>query len=238
MSDILSIGLSGLTASRLRALVSANNLANVNTPGYKSQSADSSALPGGNGAITDSFSSSNTMGSLIPTGNPLDLSIAGNGYFQVADNQGNHYYTRDGSFTRNENGQMVNSQGFSLSPGIAIPQNAESVTVGMDGSVTARINGQTVSLGNVQIAQFSNPAGLSRMGGNNLAHTGSSGIPQMGTPGTNGLGTILSGYVEGSNVDIAREAVNLRMEETNFRANAAVIRTGDEMQREAIDLLM
>lgn len=243
MSDILSIGLSGLTASRLRALTSANNLANLNTPGYKAQSADTSSLTGGNGAVTDSFSTSTTMGSLIPTGNPLDLAIVGNGYFQVADNQGNNYYTRDGSFSRNENGQMVNSQGFSLSPEIAIPQNAESVTVGMDGAVTAQVGGQqvggqTVELGNIQLAQFSNPGGLSRTGGNNLAQTGSSGVAQMGIPGTGGLGTIQSGFVEGSNVDIAREAIALRMEESAFKANAAVIRTADEMQREALDLLM
>jgi flagellar basal-body rod protein FlgG len=237
MSDILSIGLSGLTSSRLRAMTAANNLANINTPGYKAQSADTSSLAYGNGAAVDRISTLDAMGSLIPTDNPLDLAIAGNGYFQVTDGQGNNYYTRDGSFSRNANGQMVNSQGFSLSPGVDIPQNAESVSVGTDGTVTAQAGGQNVALGAIQLAQFSNPSGLSRGGGNLLSQTGSSGIAQMGAPGTGGLGTIQSGFVEGSNVDIAREAVALRMEENAFKASAALIRAGDEMQRDAIDLI-
>lgn len=237
MSDILSIGLSGLTASRLRSLTAATNLANLNTPGYKAQSVDTSSLASGNGAAVDSVSTFDALGSLIPTGNPLDLAIAGNGYFQVTDGQGNNYYTRDGSFARNENGQMVNSQGYSLSPGIAIPQNAESVSVATDGTVTAQIDGQNANLGAVQLAQFSNPAGLSRVGGNLLSQTGSSGVAQMGAPGAGGFGTIQNGFLEGSNVDIAREAIELRLSESSFKANAAVIRAGDELMREAIDLI-
>lgn len=237
MSDLLSIGLSGLTASRIRALASANNLANLNTAGYLSQRANTASLAGGNGAAIQSISSSSIPGSFIPTGNPLDLAINGNGFFEVTDGQGNNYYTRDGSFSPRTDGQLVNGQGFVLNPGVAIPANAENVAAGSDGTVSGRVNGQTAEFGNIQLALFSNSGGLSIQGGNLQTATGASGIPQMGAPGEGGRGFLLSGFLEGSNVDIAREAVSLRMEESAFKANAAVIRTGDEMHRETIDLI-
>jgi len=237
MSDLLSIGLSGLTASRIRALASANNLANLNTPGYHSQRASTASLAGGNGAAIQSLSSSSIPGSFIPTGNPLDLAINGNGYFQVTDGQGNNYFTRDGSFSPRAGGQLANGQGFALNPGVTIPVNAENVATGSDGTVSGRVNSQTVEFGTIQLAQFSNPDGLSSQGGNLQTATGASGIPQMGAPGEGGRGFLLSGFLEGSNVDAAREAISLRMEENAFKANAVVIRTGDEMQRETIDLI-
>jgi flagellar basal-body rod protein FlgG len=235
--DTLAIGLSGLTASRLRGLTSANNLANLNTPGYKEQRANSGSLSNGAGATINSISKTSTNGALIPTGNPLDLAIIGDGHFQVTDVEGNNAFTRDGSFSLNADGQMVNSQGLTLDPGITIPQDAQNVTIASDGAVSAQVNGETVELGNIQIASFSNPQGLSNGGGNLQSQTGSSGIPQMGLPGTEGRGYIQSGFIEGSNVDIARQAIALREEENAFKANAAVIRTADDMTREAIDLI-
>jgi flagellar basal-body rod protein FlgG len=237
MSDIFSIGLSGLQASRLRSLNAANNLSNLNTPGYKAKRVDSVSLSGNSGTAVAGSTQDSTQGPMMPTGNPLDLAIQGEGFFQVTDAQGNSFYTRDGSFSRDSNGQFVNSQGFQLDPAIQVPENAENVSVGSDGTVTATVDGESVEIGTVQLATFSNPDGLSNEGGNLLSQTGASGIPQLGDPGTDGRGIIQSGFVEGSNVDIAREAIALISEENVFKANAAVIKTGDEMQREAIDLI-
>ncbi len=235
--DTLAIGLSGLTASRLRGLTTANNLANLNTPGYREQRVNSASLSKGAGAVINSISKTSTNGSLIPTDNPLDIAIIGDGHFQLTDGEGNNSYTRDGSFSLNTDGQMVNNQGLILDPGITIPQDAQNVSIESDGTVNAQVNGETVQLGNIQTATFSNPQGLSSDGGNLQSQTGASGIPQMGLPGTEGRGYIQSGFIEGSNVDIARQAIALREVESSFKANAAVIRTADEMTREAIDLI-
>jgi len=237
MADIFSIALTGLNASRNRMLTAANNLANLNTPGYKAQRADSAALPGGNGAATDSVTFSPQTGALVPTNDPLDLAIAGDGYFQVADGAGGMAYTRDGSFRPDANGNLVNSQGMTLSPAITIPANAASVSIGEDGTVTANMaDGTTANLGQIQVTRFNNPGGLSRQGGNLLTSTAAAGAPQTGAPGTGGRGAILSGYLESSNVDIAEEAIALLNEENMTKANAAVVKTGDEMQKTLLDI--
>ncbi len=235
--DTLSIGLSGLTTSRLRGLTAANNLANLNTTGYREQRANSASLSNGAGAVINSISKTSTNGPLIPTDNPLDLSIIGDGYFQLTDAQGNNSYTRDGSFSLNSDGQLVNSRGLAINPGIAIPPDAQNISIASDGTVSAQVNGETIQLGGIQIASFSNPQGLSRDGGNSLSQTGASGIAQTGIPGTEGRGYIQTGFIEGSNVDIARQAIALREEENAFKANATIIRTADEMKKEVIDLI-
>ncbi len=236
MADIFSTALNGLNASHLRAATAANNLANMNTPGYRAQRANTSDVPGG-GAAATSVSARSTQGALKPTGTPLDLAIEGNGFFQVVDNQGNPGFTRDGSFRPDENGHLVNSHGFRLDPNIQVPQNATEVSVGPEGNVSARLaEGTNVNAGQIELAQFSNPDGLSREGGNLLTQTGASGIPQVDNPGQNGLGTIQSGFLEMSNVDIAEEAVNLRLEENMTKANAAVVRTADEMTKSVLDI--
>ncbi|MEW6237505.1 MAG: flagellar hook basal-body protein [Candidatus Omnitrophota bacterium] len=237
MADIFSIALSGLNASRNRMLTAANNLANLNTPGYKAQRADSAALPGGNGAATDSVSFSPQAGALVPTGDPLDLAIAGEGYFQVADGTGGVAYARDGSFRPDSNGTLVNSQGMPLSPAITVPPNAARVSIGEDGTVTANMaDGTTANLGQIQLTRFNNPGGLSRQGGNLLTPTPAAGTPQSGAPGTAGRGAILSGYLESSNVNIAEEVITLLNEENMTKANAAVVRTADAMQKTLLDV--
>ena len=225
-------------ASRNRALASANNLANLNTPGYRAQEANTATGPQGRGAAVDSISFNTLEGSLISTGNPTDLAIQGPGYFTVADGNGNPSYTRDGSFRLSANGTLVNSQGLTLQPPIAIPRDATAVNIGSDGAVHVQLpGGRTANVGQVQLAHFSNPQGLIRTGGNLLAPTGASGVAQTGAPGTGGLGVLQSGFLESSNVDIAQEMIQLRLEENITRANVAVARTGDEMTRTAIDLL-
>lgn len=235
MVDIMATGLSGLNTSQRRALTHANNLSNINTAGYRAQRANTATLPGG-GSKVDSVTTSTELGRLRQTGNTTDLAIVGQGYFQVADADGNSFYTRDGNFTQDAEGRLVSNEGLVLQPEIQIPQNADNLNIAEDGTVSARIDGQTEELGQIELSNFSNEQGLTREGGNLLLPSGASGIPQTGMPGTEGRGYVMSGYVEGSNVDIAREMVGLREEEANYKANAAVIRTADEMQQEILDL--
>ncbi len=238
MANILSTALSGLNASRHRMLTAANNLSNLNTPGYQSQRTNTSTGPNGNSAVTDSISVSSNEGSLTPTDNPLDMAINGQGFFQVSDGAGNNFFTRAGNFSVGQDGTLVNSQGLTLQTGINIPQEAQNIQVGNDGTVSAQMpDGTTANLGQIELANFSNPQGLSRQGGNLQTQTGASGAPQLGLPGTGGRGFIQSGFLEGSNVDIAQEAINLVHEESMTEANAAVVKTADEMQKTAIDLM-
>lgn len=237
MVDIFSTALSGLNASQNRASTSASNLANLNTPGYRAQRAHTAIGPNGVGAITDSTQISNAATSLRPTGNPLDLAIQGPGYFQLNDGAGNAYYTRDGSFSVGPEGTLVNSQGLAVAPGLNIPAGAESVTIGQDGTVSAQINGQGQVLGRLQLANFNNPGGLAPQGGNLAQPTPAAGAPMAGPAGEGGRGFVISGFLEGSNVDLIDEIVNQIVEPQIYRANAAVVRTADEMQRETIDLI-
>jgi len=237
MSDLLSIGLSGLTSSRIRALSSANNLANVNTTGFRSQRANTASVNGG-GAQVSSTSANPSGGALRQTGNPTDLAIGGSGFFEVADGEGNTTFSRDGAFRVGADGTLVNSQGLELQPPVNIPAEANSITVGEDGTVNAGFaDGTTQELGQIQLADFSNPQGLAAQGGNQFAQTGASGIAQRSAPGQNGTGRVLSGFLETSNVDIAREMINLGTEQNLTQANAAVIRTADQMQKSVIDIL-
>lgn len=236
MIDALSAGLSGLTASKQRALANANNIANWLTPGYKTEETDTLAGPSGMGTRVDSVSLSSTMGNLVQTGNPTDLAIVGNGYFPLSGQNGVTNFTRDGSFGLDSQGRLVNSQGMVLQPQIQVPQNAENLQISNEGAVSAQVNGSTVQLGQIQLANFSNPGGLSRDGGNVLSATGASGMPQVGTPGSGGRGYVMSGYLEGSNVDIAQEMIGLTQEEIIIKANIAVIKTADEMQKELLKM--
>jgi flagellar basal-body rod protein FlgG len=208
----------------------------MNTPGYRAQRANSATGAQGQGTKVDSVSTSFNMGSLQPTGNPTDLAIAGNGYFPVTGPNGETAYTRDGGFSMDAEGRLVNSQGMPLQPEINVPANAQDVQISEEGMVTANVGGETQELGQIELASFSNEEGLLRQGGNTLAATGASGMPQMGAPGQNGTGYIVSGYLEGSNVDIANEMLSLRQEENVTKANVAVVKTADEMQKELLDM--
>jgi flagellar basal-body rod protein FlgG len=249
----------GLDAQQTEMSVISNNLANVNTTGYKedravfedllyqnqaqvgadtSQTTQSpSGLSIGTGVQVVSTEKEYGQGSLTQTGNPLDVAIQGQGFFQIQMPDGTLAYTRDGTFQTNAQGQLVNSSGYVVQPGITIPQSAQSVTIGTDGTVTALLPGQSTptQVGQIQLANFINPAGLQPIGQNLLVQSASSGSPQTGTPGVNGLGTVAQGELEGSNVDVVEELVNMIQTQRAYEMNSKAISTVDSMLQYATE---
>jgi flagellar basal-body rod protein FlgG len=179
------------------------------------------------------------QGDLLPTGNPLDVAIEGEGFFQVTQPSGEIAYTRDGSLKRDSQGRLVNSEGFLLEPGITIPDNVLSVTVGVDGTVSVTQPGVAAAqqVGAIELTRFVNPAGLKSVGHNLFVPTQASGEPTSGTPGQEGFGTILQLYVEGSNVNVVEEMVNLISGQRAYEINSRAIRTADEMMQTANSLV-
>jgi len=171
------------------------------------------------------------------TGNPMDVAITGNGFFQVQDREGNTFYTRAGSFQLDANGNLVTAQGFTVDPGIIAPAGSK-VSIGADGTVTAQTgNGPSVAVGQIQLASFNNPEGLVLTGDGMAAATTASGPATLGAPGTVGYGGLVSGFLESSNVDLVTEMVNQIVEIHTYTANVSVIRAADEMNRETLNLL-
>ncbi len=251
---------SGMQAQALNIDVISHNLANVNTVGFKKSRTEFEDLlyqtvrePGamstinteiptgiqiGLGsrpvAVTRVFS----QGNFKHTGNPLDLVIEGDGFFQVTLPDGTIAYTRAGSFSKDSTGRIVTAEGYPLEPPINIPQDAISVTIGSDGTVSVMRPGTTTptQIGSIQLAKFINPAGLKSIGRNLFLETRSSGTPILGTPGLNGFGTISQGFQEMSNVDIVEELVSMIIAQRAYETNARSIRTSDEMLQRAINL--
>jgi len=231
----------GLEASQTMMDTIADNLANVNTTGFKSETPEFQTLlyqdtiqPGaqsssntvypsglvlGTGVRVASVKDVLTQGTLTQTNNPFDIAINGQGYFQILQPSGGTAYTRDGAFQLSPNGQMVNSSGFQLQPSITIPPNATSVTIGMDGTVSVTVAGSSTStqVGQIQLANFVNPQGLQPLGGNLYAQTAASGTAVTGSPQANGLGAVNQNYLESSNVDIVREMVNMISAERSYQ---------------------
>ncbi|HNR35480.1 MAG TPA: flagellar hook-basal body complex protein, partial [Candidatus Hydrogenedentes bacterium] len=169
-----------------------------------------------------------TPGNMIQTGNPLDLVIEGNGFFQILLPDGTTAYTRDGSFKLNQEGIIMTADGYQLTPGITVPTNYEQLTVGSDGTVSARIPGSTApsNLGRIELARFPNPAGLdSRLGRNLLLETQASGPPTTGQPGLDGIGLLEQGFVENSNVQVVEEILQMIIAQRAYEANSKVIQT-------------
>ncbi|HEY7775640.1 MAG TPA: flagellar basal-body rod protein FlgG [Kineobactrum sp.] len=249
----LWIAKTGLDAQQTRMATVSNNLANVNTTGFKrgravfedlvyqnirqagGQQSQSTEMPSGlylgTGARVVATEKMFTQGSLVQTENAFDLAIQGRGFFQVLLPDGSQAYSRDGSFQIDSNGQLVTASGYQVQPAINIPNNAQSVTVGVDGTVTVQLPGQAapVQIGSVQTADFVNPGGLEPRGENLFIETGASGPALTGTPGVNGLGTLIQGMVEGSNVNTVEELVNMIETQRAFELNSRSIRTSDEM---------
>ncbi|MGA7540793.1 MAG: flagellar basal-body rod protein FlgG [Steroidobacteraceae bacterium] len=249
----------GLDAQQTEMSVISNNLANVNTTGYKedravfedllyqnqtqvgadtSQTTQSpSGLSIGTGVQVVSTEKEYGQGSLTQTGNPLDVAIQGQGFFQIQMPDGTLAYSRDGTFQTNAQGQLVTSSGYVVQPGITIPQSAQSVTIGTDGTVTALLPGQSTptQVGQLQLANFINPAGLQPIGQNLLVQSASSGSPQTGTPGVNGLGTVSQGELESSNVDVVEELVNMIQTQRAYEMNSKAISTVDSMLQYATE---
>jgi flagellar basal-body rod protein FlgG len=253
MEPALWAAKTGLDAQQTQMTVTANNLANANTTGFKrsravfddllyqnlsqvgadtSQTTQSpSGLNVGTGVRVVSTEKNYTQGSVNNTGNPLDIAVQGLGFFQVLQPNGTLAYTRDGSFQLNAQGQLVTAEGYAVQPAITIPTGAQSVTVGHDGTVSVQLPNQTTptTVGTLQLANFINPAGLQDIGGNLSVETASSGPPTVGTPGLSGLGTLIQGSVEASNVDIVEELVNMIQTQEAYEMNSRAVETTDQM---------
>jgi flagellar basal-body rod protein FlgG len=172
-----------------------------------------------------------TQGNLSQTGNSLDVAVNGRGFFQVLLPDGTMGYTRDGSFQVSAQGELVTSSGFTVQPGITIPDGSQSVTIGADGVVSVQVAGQTAptQVGSLQVFDFINPAGLQPRGENLLLESAASGPAQSGTPGLNGLGMLVQGSLESSNVNVVEELVNMIETQRAYEMNSKAIATTDQM---------
>ncbi len=252
---------SGMEAQQLNIDTIAHNLANINTSGFKLRKAQFQDLLYQN---IRQAGASNTATTEIPvglqvglgtrpiasdiifsqgdfsnTGNPLDVVIQGQGFFQIKQANGQIAYSRNGSFHMNKDGNIVTSDGDLLDPQITIPQDQIGITIGTDGTITVKQAGQTQAqtVGRIELASFQNPSGLENIGKSLFIPTQSSGEAVTGTPGENGLGTTLSGYVEQSNVSVVEEMVNMIISQRAYEANSKVIRTADEMFTQANNVI-
>jgi len=253
MNPALWAAKTGLDAQQTRMAVVSNNLANVNTTGFKkgravfedllyqnvtqvgaatSQNTQAaSGLQLGTGVRVVATEKTYTQGNMNPTGNALDLAINGRGFFQVLLPDGTLGYTRAGDFQLNNQGQLVTSSGYVVQPGINIPQGAQSVTISADGVVSVLLAGQSApqQVGTLQLADFVNPAGLQPRGENLLVESAASGAAQSGNPGQTGLGTLQQGAVESSNVNVVEEMVNMIETQRAYEMNTKAIQTTDQM---------
>lgn len=236
ISSTFLFSLSGLQAQAFRQAVSANNIANVSTPGFKSQRALQADIRGG-GTKISSIDQLGQQGPILRTGGTLDLAVEGNGFFQLQTANGGTRYSRDGSFKLDGQGRMVDAHGLLLQPPITVPVQAQALQVTSNGQISAVMpDGAIQNLGQIQIAQFSNPGGMLREGDNLLSPTANSGEAVAGIPGMGGRGTLVPGALEGSNVDIATEMVDQIIDQRAFEANLKPIQTADEMSGELLDL--
>lgn len=253
MDQSLWIAKTGLEAQQTQMSVVSNNLANVNTTGFKrsnaifqdllyqnvrqagGQSSQNTQLPSGlmlgTGTRVVATEKQYTQGNIVQSSNPLDVAIQGRGFFQVLMPDGTVAYTRDGSFQMDAQGQLVTSTGYQVQPAITIPTGAQGITIGNDGTVSVSVAGQSAptQVGTLQLADFVNPAGLQPIGNNLAVETASSGSPQTGTPGLNGLGQTLQGSLETSNVNVVEELVNMIETQRAYEMNSKAVESTDEM---------
>ncbi len=252
---------SGMTAQQTNVDNIANNLANANTTGYKMRRAQfqdllyqTMAQPGaaaaqqtvvpvglqlGLGTKAAANEIIFTQGNFSQTGNPLDVVIQGNGFFQIQLPNGQLAYTRAGSFQFDKSGIIVDANGNPLQPAITIPSTAQSITIAQDGTVSYTQPGQTAAqqAGQIQLALFQNPAGLNSIGNNLYLPTDASGVPVVANPGgQEGLGTLQQGFTEQSNVSIVQEFVNLIIAQRAYEANSKVVKAADEMYQQVNNL--
>ena len=250
----LSIAATGMLAQQTNVEVIANNLANMNTTGFKEQRAEFQDLlyqnvqqPGANssdtgtvlpsgiqlgaGVRTASVYRVTTQGDAKNTGNPYDVMISGPGFFRIQQPDGTDAYTRAGNFGLSPEGQIVTDQGYVVAPGIAIPANALMVSINAQGQVSASVAGQTApqTLGTLELTRFANEAGLRPIGNNLLLETPASGSPQAGVPGSTGYGTLQQNFLETSNVNAVEEITSLITAQRAYEMNSKVITAADEM---------
>jgi flagellar basal-body rod protein FlgG len=252
---------SGMTAQQLNLDNVANNLANSSTTGFRrrrvqfedllyqnlimpgaaatQQTTIAAGLQVGLGTRTSSSEIIQLQGNFSATGNPLDLTVQGEGFFQVTLPNGENAYTRSGAFHLDAQGNVVTADGTPLSPAITIPPNATSITVGSDGTVSVTTPGQIAAqqVGTIQLALFPNAGGLNSVGQNLFLATSASGDPIVGTPGgSEGLGTIEQGYVEQSNVDVVEEFIAMILAQRSYEANSRVVQAADQMLQQLSNL--
>jgi flagellar basal-body rod protein FlgG len=252
---------SGMGAQNLNMDVIANNLANVSTTGFKKSRSDFQDLlyqivkvPGsptsddtisptgiqvGLGVRPAAIGKIFTQGELIHTENELDIAIEGHGFYQVSLPDGNTAYTRAGNFKRDGDGRLVTSEGYPITPEITIPENARQISVSETGVVSAILDDDTASteLGNIELATFVNMAGLTAIGGNMFRENESSGTATVGTPGSDGYGTLLQTYVEGSNVNLVEEIAQMITTQRAFEINSKAVTTADEMMQSTTNIV-
>lgn len=253
MNGALWTAKTGLDAQQTRMQVISNNLANTNTTGFKrdravfqdliyqnvrqpgAQSSQDTQLPSGlsvgTGVHVMSTEKLFTQGNLSQTGDVLDIAVQGRGFFEVLTPDGTMAYTRDGSFQVNSEGQMVNATGYPLQPGITVPANASNVTIGVDGTVTASVSGTSapIALGTITLSDFVNQSGLQSLGGNLYAETAASGAPLQGNANIGGLGSLIQGSVETSNVNVVEELVSMIETQRAYEISSKAISTTDGM---------
>ena len=253
MNSALWVAKTGLDAQQTQMTVISNNLANVNTNGFKrgratfqdllyqnygqagsqtsTQTQSPSGLMLGTGVHIGATENLLDQGNLTQTNNNLDVAINGRGFFQIQMPNGTIAYTRDGSFQLNSQGQLVNASGYPVQPGITIPASAQSITISADGIVDVQLAGQSApqQVGTLTLADFINPSGLQAQGGNLFTETAASGTPQTGNPGLNGIGSLVQGSVESSNVNVVEEMVNMIETQRAYEMNSKAITTTDQM---------
>ncbi len=256
----LWISKTGMEAQQTQLDTISHNLANVSTNGFKKShavfedlmyqnlrqaggnSSEQTTLPTGLqlGLGTRAVATSRTFsqGSLQQTTNSLDVAVRGNGFFEIQLPDGTTGYTRDGSFQISAQGQLVTNNGYTVNPGITIPTNAQTVTIGNDGTVSVVTAGQTLpqTVGQLSLANFVNPAGLEPKGQNLFGETAASGTPNTGAPGTNGLGQLSQGFVETSNVNVVEELVSMIQTQRAYELNSKAITTSDQMLQRLVQL--
>lgn len=249
----LHIAATGMKAQELNVEVISNNVANMRTTGFKKQRADfqdllyqnlrrmgtetsdagtivPTGIQIGSGVKIASTARIMSQGSLEQTGKNLDLAVRGEGFFQIDLPDGNTGYTRDGSFERDADGQLVTVDGYAVNPGITIPETAQDITISNTGVVQAvDVGGNTVQLGQVQLARFVNKAGLEAIGDNLFLETDASGAPDTGSPGDNGFGSLQQYFLEMANVDAVTEIADLISAQRAYEMNSQIIQAADEM---------
>jgi flagellar basal-body rod protein FlgG len=255
MNHALWIAKTGLDAQQTRMSVVSNNLANVNTTGFKQgravfedllyqnvrqsggQTSQDTELPSGmhlgTGVRVVATEKLFSQGGMVQTDNAMDVAIKGRGFFQILMPDGNLAYTRDGTFQQNSEGELVTASGYVLQPSITIPDGAQSVTIGTDGVVSVQLAGQAApsQVGSLETVDFINPVGLQPIGENLYLETASSGTAQAGTPGLNGFGSLVQGALEGSNVNVVSELVNMIETQRAYEMNSKAISTNDQMMQ-------
>jgi flagellar basal-body rod protein FlgG len=259
MFRALSTAALGMAAQQRSVDNIANNLANVNTTGFKRSdiafqdlfyenvavskpggtanqiSNDSPKLQIGHGARAVATIRNFTQGSVSETGNPLDMAISGAGFFRVELPDGSIGYTRDGNFGRDASGMLITNSGLPLAEQIEIPMEATAVEIAQDGTVTARMpgDGREIDLGQIELAKFSNPGGLEASGDNLYKETTASGMPFIDTPGAEGFGVIRQGYLEDANVDVVKEMVQMIEAQRAYETNSKMVQTAEDMMSAA-----